>query len=46
MALNDCEYLYYAGFNKACAFLMKRKVICYKLPVVKEFAFIQFTASG
>jgi len=44
--INDWGYLHYAGFNKACAFLIKRKVSCYKLPAVKDFSIVQFAASG
>ena len=33
--------MHYVGFNKDCAFLIKRNVSWYKLPIVKKFSFFQ-----
>jgi len=38
MIVNICIML---DFNKSCAFVIKRKVSWYKLPIVKKFAFFQ-----
>ena len=38
--------MHYVVLNKACAFLIKRKVSWYKLPIVKNCLFSEFAASA